>query len=262
MTASVSHPHRGPSLRPLDQAPQEKSAWPFALSTSGAAAVHLCVLILAWVVPPPAVTASVMTQVVEIEMPKPLPQVPAPPAPPIEAETPPPTAKALSRPLARAAVPSAPRAAAQAGAVLSASDDAIDFTDEIVTGDAASYAGGATASDGTSKVAVRDVGGSLQGKESHVVNRSRAPELAQGGQWDCPFPQEADEAGVDLAVVTLEVDVDASGHVVSATALDDPGHGFGREAVLCAYEKRWAPGLNPDGTARRSSAQLRVRFVR
>ena len=128
---------------------------------------------------------------------------------------------------------------------------------------AASYAGGATASNGTSKIAVPDVGGAPRANGSQgAVDRSRAPGLAEGGQWDCPFPQEANEAGVDLAVVTLEVDVDASGHVVNAKALDDPGHGFGREAVLCAFEKRMVPGLSPDGTARRSSAQLRVRFVR
>jgi hypothetical protein len=95
-----------------------------------------------------------------------------------------------------------------------------------------------------------------------AADRSRAPDLAQGGEWDCPFPREADEAGVDRALVTLEVLIDADGHVMDAKALDDPGHGFAREAVLCAYEKRWAPGLDASGTPRRASAQLRVRFVR
>ena len=83
-----------------------------------------------------------------------------------------------------------------------------------------------------------------------------------GSAWDCPFPVEADDAGVDHAVVTLRVEVGADGHVVQASATRDPGHGFGREARRCALYKRWAPGLDREGRAASSVTVVNVRFER
>jgi len=203
---------------------------------------------------------KVLTQEVEIDI-----RPPPPPPAPVDPPTPElPTPAAKPKAVARAASRAAPKAAAaQAGAVLAAAEDVVDFTDEIVTGNAGRYAGGLTVSGGTSAVAVHDnVGGPGTARMAVEVDRSRPPELAQGAEWKCPFPRSADEAGVDGAFVTLEVAVDPRGRVTHVKILDDPGYGFAREAELCAYEKRWAPGLDRRGQPKQETALVRVRFIR
>jgi outer membrane biosynthesis protein TonB len=81
-------------------------------------------------------------------------------------------------------------------------------------------------------------------------------------QWDCPFPEEADDAGVDHAVVTLRVEVGGDGTVQSVRATSDPGHGFAREARRCAMSKRWSAGLDRAGNPANAVALVNVRFDR
>jgi protein TonB len=95
-----------------------------------------------------------------------------------------------------------------------------------------------------------------------LADATRAPALASGLHWDCPFPVEADDAGIDSAVVGLRVEVAADGKVREAKALADPGHGFAREARRCALSKRWAPGLNRAGQPVVAVALVNVRFER
>jgi protein TonB len=97
---------------------------------------------------------------------------------------------------------------------------------------------------------------------AHEGDLSRLPQLTGGAVWDCPFPREADEAGLDHAVVGLRVEVDAEGKVLSATTRSDPGHGFAREARRCALGKRWAPGFDRAGRPVRAKTTVNVRFDR
>ena len=206
---------------------------------------------------------AVVTQIVEIETPALPPALPqeTPPEP-----TPPPPTRAVSprEPTHEAPTP----AAAQASQVLAASDDAVDFGDSFVVGKGDNYAGGTTESDGTATHAVHQPqahGSGVPAAAKPVVpavDHSRAPQLAGGSSWDCPFPAEADDAGLDHAVVTLRIEVAADGHVIQASATRDPGHGFGREAKRCALGKRWAPGLDHDGHAANAVTDVNVRFNR
>jgi protein TonB len=86
--------------------------------------------------------------------------------------------------------------------------------------------------------------------------------LAAGLRWDCPFPEEAEQADIDDAVVGLDVHVAADGSVTSTRVLSDPGHGFARQARRCALAKRWQPGLDRAGRPTAQSVLVNVRFVR
>jgi protein TonB len=143
----------------------------------------------------------------------------------------------------------------------------VDFGDSFVVGNAASHAGGVSANAGTSKQALYDAkaqaGGVSGGTgKNPLADASRAPALASGLHWDCPFPVEADAAGIDAALVGLRVEVAADGRVREARALSDPGHGFAREARRCALSKRWAPGLDRTGNPTVAIAMVNVRFER
>lgn len=217
---------------------------------------------------------AAVTEMVEIELAKPEPE-PPPDEPKVE-EPPPPEppkqivkmkapAKATPPPTPSKEAP--PPAAAQAGQVLAAADEVVDFGETIVAGKGESFAGGTTESGGTATHAVRDVrarAGGVEGGTGTDLNadRSRAPQLAGGLRWDCPFPPEADDADIDHAVVTLRVEVASSGAVSSARTTADPGYGFGREARRCAEKKRWVPGLDRAGRAINGVALVNLRFDR
>jgi protein TonB len=151
--------------------------------------------------------------------------------------------------------------------VLAANDDVVDFKDTLVAGNGTHYAGGVTSQSGTSTQAVRDsrargdgvMGGTGNGS-APSVDLSRPPALAGGSDWDCPFPFEAEDRGIDQAVVALRVEVAASGDVIAAKVARDPGAGFGREAQRCALRKRWSPGLDRAGKPTSAVAQVNVRF--
>lgn len=161
--------------------------------------------------------------------------------------------------------PSEPEPApAQPGKVLSAADEVVDFDNTIVSGTGSHYVGGLSAANGAAHEAGREAmhNGLPDRTGDANIDRSRPPSLGGAAVWDCPFPPEADDAGIDHAVVTLHVDVAADGGVVRASASSDPGHGFGREALRCAKYKTWSPALDRSGRAIAGVATVRVRFDR
>lgn len=214
---------------------------------------------------------------VEMEPPPPEPVVePEPPPAPKPKPKPKPRPKKLKEP-APPPIEDAPTAeeanepaeAAKAGQVLAAkTPQVLDFTNTMVVGKADRYAGGTTASEGTSDKAARDpnarAGGSLTGSgPAKNIDRSRGPSLAGGHSWrDCGFPRRATFAGVKQASVTLHLTVGSNGKVSAVRVLDDPGHGFGEHAARCARKKPWNPALDRMGKPTRWSQKLRVRFVR
>lgn len=106
----------------------------------------------------------------------------------------------------------------------------VDFTGfHVVSGNGAAYAGGVTASTGTSREAVY----------SKVVDPSASESRAQpvhlpARSWSYPWPREADALGIAAQVVVLRVVVDEARTVTSADLIGDPGYGFGAAAVACA----------------------------
>jgi len=207
---------------------------------------------------------------------------PEPPPPPEEPPPPPPEAKpdlqpttpAPNAPTTAAAPPPAP--AAGAAPILAANDDGpVDLTNGMVVGSAETYAGGVTSAQGTAK----SVGGhgapSSTGTGTGAApaapppppapsgpDQSRRPQLGEGSSWKCPFPAEADQNGVDSAVVRLAIEVDASGAIRSVRVESEPGSGFGREAAQCARSKRFLPALDRNGQAVPGSTRVNVRFDR
>jgi protein TonB len=158
-------------------------------------------------------------------------------------------------------------APAKAAAVITQAggpSDVLDLTDSFVTGSASTVAGGIAAAQGPSPGAVRASPGPPNPTSSVLSSpdRSRRPALADGLAWACPFPTEADAAGIDEAVVSIRVDVDRLGAVRNVSVRNDPGHGFGGAAQRCAMARRWTPAVDRDGSPVDGTVDLRVRFVR
>jgi periplasmic protein TonB len=185
------------------------------------------------------------------------PPPPPPPPPPPEPEPP---KEAAPPPKAAAEPPPPPPAPAQAGKVLTADPDPnepVDLTDQgFVTGNAESYAGGITASQGTSKIAVRDtkavIGGTPGGTGTALAPPPPArdlsrPALPKSGSWKCPFPAEADLEWINHAVVQLMVTVNPDGTAKSAVVVKDAGFGFGQAARRCAFKYDYTPGFDANG---------------
>ncbi len=170
-----------------------------------------------------------------------------------------------------------PPAAAQAGAVLTAApnpNDVEDLTNMFVSGNADTYAGGVTQAGGTSKDAVYARNATKDGVVGGTGNqpmpqamgpgpdRSRGIQLSGGAEWHCPFPAESDQDQVDEAFATVSVSVGADGRVGSATIVQDPGHGFGREARACAMRETFLSALDRDGNPIASTKSFRIHFER
>ena len=203
---------------------------------------------------------------------------PPPPPPPPEPE-PPPEPKEIPAAAPAVALPTnapPPAAAAEAGKVLTADPDPnepVDLTgDGFVSGNGDRFAGGVTASNGTSNTAVRDIRAKPEGVAKAApgpvssaagsnLSRAAAP---MGGSWnDCGFPAEADIEGIDTAVVQLTVTVGPDGRAKSVTILRDPGNGFGQATRACAFRKQFASALDTAGNPiTMSTAPFVVRFTR
>jgi periplasmic protein TonB len=233
---------------------------------------------LALLVPKPAeaqVAPPPMKQSIELEPPAPEPvKEETPPEPERPREPPPKTAAAAN--VAPAQV--APPPPAQEAAVLTQrNDEPADFSNSIVVGNAETFAGGQSASNGTSTRAASGnrtgtgTGGvgtapSAIAAPSAIVGkgkgRARRARLAGGASWDCAFPAEADVAQVDHAVVTLRIAVAQTGATQSVSIEADPGNGFGREARTCAMRKQFDPALDAEGNPVDGSSLINVRFDR
>lgn len=214
----------------------------------------------------------------DVDVVKPPPPTPEPPkAPEEDTETPKP---------ANLPTPTAPEAppppAAQAGKVLTAAADPnepVDLTGNgFVTGEGEAYTGGVTAAAGTGTVATYNptakVGGTPGGTGSGKSqppppkddgpDRSRPANVSPGANWAaCPFPPEADADQVDYAVVTIVVTVRPDGSALSVRVAQDPGHGFGRAARMCALSQRYVTSLDRSGTpVSGTTPPVRVIFTR
>lgn len=204
--------------------------------------------------------------------PKPKPVAPPPeptaPAPPPPKNAPPPPKNA----------PAPAPAAAQAGKILTAPPDPnqpLDLTDKgFVTGNSDRYAGGTTASNGTSQTAVNSPyarGGGTPGATGTApvqpppppAKDLSAPARPTSTNWSCGFPAEADMDQIDYAVVRVVVTVTAQGRARSVSVLNDPGHGFGRLARQCAFRQTYTPGRDRYGKpVSRTTPPITVRFTR
>jgi protein TonB len=209
-----------------------------------------------WALERRAAVSAYLSKFYDIEMINPPPPPPPVEEKPPEEEAPKPVAAVKAPSHEREAPPPAP---AQAGKILTQEPDPnepVDLTGQgFVTGNADTYAGGVTASSGTSKTAVRElnavVGGVPGGTGTKVgavgPDLSRPPGIVGGSQWDCPFPPEADAEEINYQRVKLLIVVRPDGTPQDAKVIGDPGNGFGREARKCALTRRYEPALDREG---------------
>jgi protein TonB len=204
-------------------------------------------------------------------------ELPVEPPPPPEPEPPPPEPEPEPEPQpppkAAAPEPQAPPAAAQAGQVLTADPDPdapVDLTgDGFVQGTADTFAGGVTASTGTSKSAVYDP--NAVASAPVVVAKPGPPEGPDrsrrantgSGSWDhCGFPPEADIEQVNYARVTVAVVVGPDGRAKNASVAKDPGYGFGALARRCALKEQYQPALDRSGQPITQTLTFTINFRR
>ena len=205
----------------------------------------------------------------ETPPPPPPPPEPTPEPPPPEPAAPPPP----NAPKAEKAEP--PPAAAQAAKVLTAKDDEpLDLTgNTIVQGNADTYAGGVTASSGTSKGPVYDrnarptgVVGGRGAPDAPAVDLTRAAAPASK-DWNCShlFPPEADAEDINQATVSIVVTVrpDGTAGLITVLKANPPNVGFERAARSCALTQRYTAALDLRGQpAGGKTAPFTVRFTR
>jgi len=274
--AALSVPYDDPLTKVfgLDAQSSGLGAWvgyflgAFAFLLGLAVAARALTVIFAANGPPPPPPAP---QEVEIVAPETPPPPPPPPPPEPEAKNEPPPV----RPAPHEATP--PPAPAQAGKVLTQEPDPnepVDLTgNTIISGNADSFAGGVTAANGTSKTAVRGLtsptgapaapGAPAATVVSPGPDRSRAPSMSDKSAWlNAPFPREADDAQIDNAEVTLQINVRPDGTIDVPTVLKDPGYGFGREAVKFAMRQKYVPALDHDGNPITRTFKTIVRYSR
>lgn len=202
---------------------------------------------------------------------------PEPPPPP-EPEPPPPEPEPEPEPVKpppEKPPPVAPKeapapAAAQAGKVLTAEptpDEPLDLTgDAFVQGNADYYAGGVTASKGTSTQAVRNPAARPDGVvggtgTAPAVDRSRAAGTTDKN-WDCPFPAEAELEQINYQQVRVAVTVSPLGKPLDVKVIGDTSFGFGRAAQRCALGKTFIPALDRGGNPITTTIPIVVTFVR
>jgi protein TonB len=214
--------------------------------------------------------AMKLQQTYDIDVVKPQEPPPEPPKEEQKEPEPPPVAKEVPK-------EAPPPAMAQAAKVLATEPDpneVLDMRDAIVQGTGETYAGGITAANGVSRNAVYNAAakptgvvggtGTANAPPPTREDKSRAASLSGSTDWsDCPFPAEADADQIDQAFVTLQVKVRPDGSADSVSVVQDPGHGFGREARKCAMRKRYSNAMDVDGNSIGGTTRpFRVRFQR
>jgi periplasmic protein TonB len=217
-----------------------------AIAMALAVALHTAALGLSFLTPPPLpVVPPVLTQRVTLQ------KLPAPPLPPEPARPPQPT-------------PTKAPAAAAAGRVLTAApipDRPLDMTSfDMAIGKGNVYAGGVTASSGTSLTAVTD---------SHASARGTGPSRARIAvpartDWACAWPQEEEEnTELHSVRVLIAVHVDRDGEAQSVDILGPAAAPFERAARQCALNELYFFAQDESGHAVASTTPpFSVHFVR
>jgi TonB family protein len=251
----------------------ERTAVPVALV--GALALHLAAGALG-LLPPTANAAELPPVELSFELAAEKP--PEPPAPKPEDAPPAPDAP---KPSAAAKAP--PPAAARAGALLTARDDAPKTSGEgpvrfVTDPNGASYGSGVVARGGAADVAGPGAvaGGARDGVATtrpNAPSADRGEGLVDAKDWSRPprldnadackgyFPEGAAE---DAGVVVVKVVVKASGAIgsIAVIAESPPGEGFGAATRACLSSKRFEPALGSDGRAVAAATTVRIRFTR
>jgi protein TonB len=165
-------------------------------------------------------------------------------------------------------VPPSPRpAAAQAGKVITRAAEPSGPLDlsgfDLVTGKSETFAGGFTASAGTSAKAVLDPRAAADGKgEGPPVSLARP---AQPGRhdWACSWPEDAQAGDQRDARVSIRVNVSPDGSPEGVDIVNSPAAAFAEAARRCALSEQYKPALDSSGHRTRGVTSLfLVHFLR
>jgi protein TonB len=205
-------------------------------------ALHSVLAIGAWrTAVMPRAPKVLITQNVQIERPK--PPLPPPPAP--EEPKPPPP-----RPLRKARHVAEPPAAAQAGRVIARAEtpqQPLDFTGfDMVVGKGDTYAGGYTASSGTSKSAVDNSAATAHGTGPPDASRARAASPSRR-EWACGWPEDAQDTDIRDARASIRVRVDRDGEAQMVEIISSPSPSFAEAARRCALAETYRTALDDAG---------------
>jgi protein TonB len=217
--------------------------WPTAIGAT--LAVHVLLAFLAYVGDQQhRQLVRPVQQVVTLERPPPAPEEPPPPEPP------PPPRRA------------APPTTAQAGKVVAAAPDPgqpVDMTSfTMPVGQSDAYAGGFTATAGTSAAAVdaRPPARARPGPRARPAGPARR-------DWSCPWPEEEQSGDLHDASVRIRIHVGPDGRARSVDVLDSPRDSFAQAARACAIAEPFRPELDDAGQAIAGlTPPISVHFVR
>jgi protein TonB len=206
-------------------------------------ALHGALAVGAWrTAVTPRAAKVLITQNVQIERPKPPPPPPAPP--PEEPQPPPP------RPTRQARHATQPPAAAVAGRIVARAeqpDQPLDFTGfDMVVGKGDTYAGGYTASTGTSKAAVANPAATAHGTGPPDASRARPP-VPSRKDWACGWPEDAQESDIRDARASIRVHVDRDGEAQGVDIVSSPSPSFAEAARHCALSETYRTALDDAG---------------
>jgi periplasmic protein TonB len=185
---------------------------------------------------------------------------PPPPPPPFEPppEQPPPP---RAQPASAAPAQAAEVLAAEPEPAVAEPEDLTAFT--ITSGNAERYAGGKSASSGTSTAAVTGAV-SARGVPNGTGIGDRdlsSPVRIRDHEWDdCAWPAEADALGIDEQAVSIRAVVRADGRMETAEIVSDPGNGFGAALVACARRHGFQPARDATGAPIRARSGV-IRFT-
>jgi periplasmic protein TonB len=251
----------------LDAKNSGLAAW-FGFTSGGMllmVALMALVSVVAWVHTVQARLESAPEEIEVLREEAPAPPPPTPPEPEVKPEH-------IARPVVAPAPPPQPAQAAKVLAQEPDPNEPVDLTgNTIVMGNADSYAGGMTSSNGTSTTAVRGLTSPNGVPNAAPVvapspppgpDRTRPAGLAGGSEWNAPFPPEADTVQIDEAYVTLQIEVRPDGTPGSVNVIKEPGNGFGREARRYAMTQRFQPALDRAGNPIASTFVVKVHFSR
>jgi hypothetical protein len=184
---------------------------------------------------------------VAVALQKPPPPVPKPPEPPPPKPPEPPPEH--HEKVARTSEPPAPAQAARVVAQADIPSGPVDMTAfDLVVGKGDTYAGGYTASSGTSKVAVENVQATPHATGPPQASRARPPAPART-DWACTWPEDAQETDIRDARTSIRVHVDRDGEPEEVDIVSSPSPSFAEAARRCALGESYRTALDDAGKA-------------
>lgn len=207
---------------------------------------------------PPARTPTIKLATYLAPTPTPVPEpVAKPPAAPEAAKMPAPSQRKRRRSR------KAPTRPNKRSTGTKSSAQTLDFSEQQAgTLESAGPAGSAGSSH-TGQMASPGGSTAKPGSGSRRPNRAQPAKVASGAAWNCAWPDAALDRASQQERVLVQITLNQRGKVIHGKVLENPGFGFGKEALNCAKRQRYTPAKDAEGRAiSGGTLKLRVNFQR